>query len=167
MASTSNDIPHSTYGNGFYYRARSILTRGEFVELLDELNKEFGDGWSFEPEPIHEGGIEVVNWPGKEGKQYKAMRLCKTRGMNYDQMPWPWIKDTWRERWTIVDKNDILFIGDVKAKRPLREWNSTVLKAFYGAPAWTSEELGKIEKVFAKFNIEVNYKGSCVRRQPN
>lgn len=156
MSAKKSDIAK----HGFYLRPLKDMTKKDFIIFIDELNETFGEGWKFDLEPITEGGIVVTEWPGKTKDMYKSMRFSR-HSMNKDlRNDWPIVRHTgYREEW--MKSDSVIFKQDPRDSQPrtLDECIGTNLKAFFGAPAWTKDELRKVEKVFDKFNV-------CVRGKP-
>lgn len=128
-----------TYCHGFKVEVWKDFTAADFYNLCQLLQKSF-PGFIFEPEPITEGGIEFVSWPGKTEKMYKTMRwhIYERVGRSVD---WPRINrgktiEEWKNNTSLVLAKEGYIIN-------------TVLKTWDGAPRWTLEEL----KLFAK-NLE-------------
>lgn len=92
-----------THTDGFTL-VKPVLTTKKLVALIEELEaayaKEIHDGvYKFRPEPISEGGIEFVTFPGKCKSMVKALRF----EFGYDlNLSWPLISDNTFEQW----KND-------------------------------------------------------------
>jgi len=68
----------NTYCNGFELVSIKNISKKEFVELCNNLQKEFNDyydsnDYSFSPECITEGGIVFNNFD--EEDKYKTMRI--------------------------------------------------------------------------------------------
>ena len=127
----------TTYTSGFNYKISQNITKNDIMILCDNLSKEFGEGYDFEPEGITEGGIKMTNWPNKQEEMYKSLRLCYNRN-------WPYIKDikNWKEN------NDIVFIKN-------NEKYNTFLKAFDNSPKWTRKELKNFQKCFENIGLYV------------
>ena len=99
--------------------------------LTQRYKSTFDQDFVFEPEGITEGGILFRDWPGKKDREYKSMRL------NIENYPF------------IVG-------GQVPQGIYLRfrPGSSTFLKALYGAPTWTVEELRIWTECFAEMGIQ-------------
>lgn len=145
--------------HGFSLRPYRNMTKKDFVLFVDKLDEAFGEGWKFDLEPITEGGIIITEWPGKTEDMYKSMRFshhCMNEDLRND---WPIVRlADYREEW--LQSDDIIFKQDPLDSQPrtLNGCIGTNLKAFFGAPAWTKDELRKVEKVFDKFNVRVRGK---------
>lgn len=111
-------------------------------QLLSD-SEAFQDTCSFTPEGITEGGIHCHF---KEGaapvNAYKSVRLCVGFGANRSK--WPWVDEAnAMSEWSDSDMR--LFRSNEKF--------TIILKAFYGAPAFTHEELMVWEQCFNEIGI--------------
>lgn len=143
-----NDM--ASYGSGPVILLDQGMTRHQFLDLceraeraLSTLHDSTQDESSFQlvPEAIIEGGIEWKMWPGKKPKMYKTIRL----GVQHPSR-WPWITgddvvDEWRR-----GRDGMLLRGGKY---------QTVLKAFYGAPAWTRKELEVVVGCFREIGATI------------
>lgn len=118
-----------TYCPGPVFTTIAPITTNTIVMMIDILTKRFGPGYSFEPEPITEGGIKMTNWPGKTETQFKTFRIQIVQGTGNWPIIYPNQLDTWKHGDEVT-----IWSGD-KIK------GHTCLKAFFGAPCWTTKEL--------------------------
>lgn len=80
--------------------------------------------------------LQNISCP-EDKSSYKSIRLC------FPPNKWPWIEpDTTLKSWE--NDNTVIYPGTKQ------EWE-TFLKAFYGAPCWTLEELNALSSVFRHF----------------
>ena len=95
-------------------------------------SSELGDGYNLKPEPITEGGILFVDWPGKKenNKGYKSVRL---------NMRWLWINEDGSPS-NSLNNNPDAPVGP----NSYNDRMCTFLKAFYGAPCFTRTELNAV-----------------------
>lgn len=122
-----------TYCPGPRFSVTEPITTRNIGTIIEVLTSVFGEGYEFQPEPISEGGIIMTKWPGKEG--FKTIRFNFGRQTN---SKWPWVTDgAFAGTTTIWDK-----VGLEKYK------GGTYLKAFYGAPVWTPEEVQHVVHAF-------------------
>lgn len=145
-----------TYTSGYYLILSRDITNKDIASICRDLNTAFNvDGiteYAFAPEPISEGGIEMVSWPGKTGDEYKTMRIHFSSCGN-----WPFIERN--NAVEFMDNLETQVIGlkttNMRNKGRLAPGNpiSTCLKAFDGAPVWTVEELDIFAKVFEQYGI--------------
>ena len=145
-----------TYTNGFCSILTRNITKGNFVDLLDDLKKEFKKRYKaqfkFVPEQICEGGVLWQFWDGKRKHHYKTLRLRGVLSNNYKN-EWPWIKDDTLSKWK--NNNDVLFYRTWVDGYP--KYNHkfyTFTKAFYGAPVWTKQEIMIFIKVFQYYGFK-------------
>lgn len=146
-------LPEYTCCFGPGFSSEVPITTGTIVRLVEALQRHFGPGYEFRPEPITEGGIQMTAWPGKhDPSAYKTVRFhvesnCKGHGS------WPWIDEgTWREWCENVHlglETPIWYLSSAanmqrgkKKKRASKLIIDTFLKAFHGAPCWTPESIG-------------------------
>ncbi len=140
-----------TYSAGPVIVLRNAMTRHQFIDLCERASAELtkaGYGQQSEtsvrlaPEGITEGGIEWTAWPGKEPKMYKTIRL----GVD-GPVRWPWISgdEAVSEEWRRAPDETLL----------ARDKYYTFLKAFYGAPKWTREEVETIMHCFREFGAAI------------
>lgn len=133
---------------------KNALRSATFKQLQDACvvaQEILGDGYVLQPESISHGGISFVDWPGKRVDAYKSVR--------FEFMNWPWLRDG------EVDGDDN-YIAEVAALTfgPHRHGNkiTTLLKAFYGAPAFTTTELRAVMSSLASC-----YEGCKIVRMPS
>jgi hypothetical protein len=107
--------------------------------VIENLEAEFGPGYSFVPEPISEGGIEMTSWPGIPAEHRGMLKTVRFGGNNSHGPGWPWISDTTLQSW----RND-----QAATNVWQRAKGTFVLKAFHGAPVWTPEEVRKLVSAF-------------------
>jgi hypothetical protein len=137
-----------TYCLGPVFVAKTNITTKTLISLIDALVIQFGDGYTFEPEPISGGGILMTHWPGMaEGSCcYKTFRFvtCMSGGR------WPWIvKEKTLEQWRSEPES---VIWQPEKFRPPYKFR-IFLKAFYGAPVWTKNSIEKVTSAFASIGI--------------
>jgi hypothetical protein len=145
-----------TYCNGIELKAAlkrekfRTITGRQLVAICEDLEAAF-PGVTVRPEPITEGGLLYVNWPGKTEEMYKSIRLGSTC---YPR---------------INPENDQTF-NELRSERGdevvLRwDWNgfgkSLFLKAFKGAPCFTRDELTVIRDVFERNGVQ------CLKKLPS
>ena len=101
---------------------------GQLREVCNRLEGTM-PGYRFRVEPIFQGGIEFVDWPGKSGKEFKTIRFSSSDGF-------PWYNDETSDDTSFRLNRDqrVLFL----------------LKAFYGAPAFTMKEVNIFKNVFTQ-----------------
>lgn len=138
-----------TYCSGPKLKFTKDITKEIYIEICEDLSatfaEKFGGEYIFEPESITEGGIILVQFPGKQNKMYKTMRHHLT-SKNYERnVRWPWIdKKNVMEDWR--DDSGILI--------PINTLSDTFLKAFHGAPTWTVDEIKLMCEVFTQYQIK-------------
>lgn len=115
---------------------REITTRDiiNFIQILETKNT-FKTPYKFYPEPITEGGL-VLDWPGRKKGQYKTIRL----GLHNK---WPRISATSRWDW---ENSPPIEISSGKRF-------TLFIKAFYGAPCWTRDELSTVKTCIKKLSF--------------
>jgi len=140
-----------TYTHGYDLFFTRNITKGDMVNICNELTEKFDNKYIFEPEPICDGFIYIKN------EDYKSMRLSC-----FDN---PWIPQNVMEDWKdskeiFVNKTtDDKFNGKRKTYSSTRigangyNHYGTFLKAFDKAPPWTIEELIKIKEVLFNYDI--------------
>jgi len=129
-----------TYASGFNLTVGPAgVSKGEFVLMCKALDKAFGNGNEFRPEPIGNGFIIWSKWPGKEHDGYKCIRLFPQGGGRAFPYNWPWIKESVMDEW---DNNDETLL-------PAGKYH-TFLKSFHSAPKWLRSELSKIKTCLEK-----------------
>lgn len=134
-----------TYCEGPVFISKEIVTKRNFVKILDELTVAMPD-YTFEPAKISEGGIDVTSHKGiphDVSGPYKSFRMHATK--------WPLIKSDWRETWK--DSDEVLY----EKKTRISIW----LKAFDGAACWTFEELDTFRDVFLRHGIVIKARRKC------
>lgn len=131
---------HRTYTYGYSLLSTKVIQKKDFVLLCELLATEFNkyyntNTYSFEPEAISEGGIVFGNFRGDNNNpKFKTMRLHTITELG----KYGWINKNVMEEWK--NSEDILCNNNQKI--------GTTLKAFYGAPLWTINELKMFEKCF-------------------
>lgn len=142
LKKTTNIIQmHATYTHGFDLKSQKDITTNDFARLCYSLNKKFGVGYEFRPEPISEGGIIMKNFPNKKDKMYKTMRIYINRNHSDD---YPIIEDDTLEKW---EKEEGVKL--ISSNRRI----GTFLKAFHGAPSWTLDELRLFKECFEEIGL--------------
>jgi len=163
-ASRKESRTYYTYTNGFYARAQANVTRHSIVRLIEEMHREFGPGYTFVPEPISEGGVQMVHWPNisataKSEGHYKTFRF-QWNGDGEEK--WPWIEDpaTVVTRWSAAP--DVPIWASVEPRRgicvdrkPQLRRFGIFLKAFHGAPCWTLSEVKSLANAFQRAGFRV------------
>ena len=150
-------IGYYTYTPGFAFTAELPITTSTIVALCDQLASRFGAGYVFGPEQITEGGVLMVDWPGRNLGELKTFRFWISE---YTSGPskWPFIADPieTREEWRQQIANPRV-IWDIPTC--FLQSESTVLhghlfyKAFFGAPCWNTTELRYLAESFAAVGI--------------
>lgn len=80
------------------------------------------------PEPITDGGVQLIHWPGKQTQEeYKSFRFLSSQG-------YPWIDEGTRD--------DASFFLSNRGKVVIK------LKAFYNAPPFSDAELRAFRHIF-------------------
>jgi hypothetical protein len=167
-----------TYTGGMYLTAIKQITKRDIIALCKELNSiNIDSGTTFQPESITEGGI-VYKFPNSIHGEYKTIRMyfncplikynrdfiqvkhslmfCKTMKKKNELLKlidktnfhWPIIPDNVMELW---ENND-----DVILERGLSI--HTYLKAFSGAPVFTTDELKIFGTCSEKIGLKVDSK---------
>lgn len=143
-----------TYAEGPQLIFTNGLSKRQFAALCHSLAERFsstGGTYRFEPERITEGGLEMIDFPGKRGDMLKTMRMHmytkKGRFSGGEFIKWPWIEDDMDvlTEWTASPDTGILIPSGATA--------DTTLKAFKGAPVWTVIELGLVRQVMANYGV--------------
>lgn len=131
-----------TYGGGPVLKSTKNITRSDIIKLCELLNELpiYKDICKFNIEPILEGGIIFKFLSPDASQWYKTIRLNFRENNNGN---WPFIKDGDYELWKASD--EILLLNGTKIE--------TFLKSFYGAPAFTTEEIKKIVEQFIKIGF--------------
>ena len=137
-----------TYTQGFNILSEKNITTKDISKLCRRLTEEFNkmfnsNEFKFEPEPITEGGIIMVNFPNKDDEMYKTIRIQLGFMNNRDK--WPWIQNEMIEKWESEPESKIITKDEII---------STFLKAFHGAPVWTIEELEIFENCFSEIGLK-------------
>lgn len=127
------------HGPNFFIK-ESITSHG-IINIINKLHEIFGNEYIFEPEPISEGGIVFKEWPGKQKTHYKSFRLRCNNGK------WPHINENVIKEWT--EKESFVIWHGEGTKINLGSY----LKAFYGAPKWTKDEIYKFTVALAEGGI--------------
>lgn len=108
------------------------LTTKSVVSLLDSLHESFGPGYTFGPEPITEGGIQMLSTP--DGPLRRPMLKTARFLIGKRHGRWPFITPNTIEGWRRQPGQEI--------------WNNAegelYFKAYFGAPVWTPEEVKKL-----------------------
>jgi len=136
-------VPLSTYCLGYRLKSGELTTK-KLVTLCEQLEAAFGPGYKIRPEPIMEGGIYFVDYPGHEPE------------MRFDLYRYPRITDATFDEWK--QGPDRVLCRKVKG-------SPTALKAFYGAPLWTLRELDTIRDCLHSLGIDVYVKTRPKARQ--
>ncbi|KAH9260140.1 hypothetical protein BASA81_001915 [Batrachochytrium salamandrivorans] len=119
-------------------RAQKNVTKRDLVSICAQLKREFEQRYQgrfeFEPEQVHEGGIEMTTWPEKRTSKDKTIRFLG----NDD---WPGVEnlDSWK------DSDEIVISQDTKVE--------ILCKALYGAVAWKPVEIKILKKVLAESGL--------------
>lgn len=152
--SPDTQIPLSTYIHGFTLKISTDISKQDFVLLCDKVSREFSETFNeeyeFAAEGILEGGIQMIKFPGSDKliKQPRGDLLRPYKSMRFffhGQKKWPWIPLTWKNDWKNSD--EILFEKGTK--------HSCFLKALYGAPTWTLEELEILANCFKDYDCKI------------
>ena len=125
-----------TYCDGPSFSTAEPITTATIVRLTDLLHAEFGPGYAFEPEPITEGGLLMTAWPGRRSGGYKSCRFF----VDLPHGRWPFIREDTLQQWRDDPPKVIWRLIEGKKKIEC----DLFLKAFYGAPCWTQEEVNKL-----------------------
>jgi hypothetical protein len=114
------------------------ITKGDIYKIFLKLKETFGDEYDWEPEGICEGGFVCKKWPGKKEREYKSIRF------NIIEGGWPWVCQD--------------FIKNCKETPDEIIWPKQkqqghfFLKAFYGAPCWTLDEVKIITSIIGSIS---------------
>jgi hypothetical protein len=137
-----------TYTQGPNLKTFRPVTTDTILGILQSLKELFGDEHDFEPDRVCEGGILWTRYPGNQGEPWKTLRFhfYSNKGGGGG---WPWIKDDTLEKWRNEGAKDIWPLDPKQKgqKKACRE-GGTFLKALFGAPCWTTQELAKFKKAF-------------------
>jgi len=136
-------LPLYTYCPGPSIRAANNITTKTMVSLIDALCERFGPGSSFALEPISEGGIQMTSIE----RGFKTFRFNFQPYGNYGK--WPFIDgQTTLQSWRDDENAAIIWNGRGNVMK-----GDLFLKAFYGAPCWTRDELTKVASALASVGI--------------
>lgn len=135
-----------THCTGPIFDCEFPLMRKHIFLLLKSLENVFGTGWVFALEPVTNGGIQIVDWPGREAGMYKTLRFA-SMGVE-DTIHWPWIEHDSIKQWE--HSSELIVVCKCAF--------GTVLRAEGGAPPWTLRE---VEQWAVAFEIL----GAVVRRK--
>lgn len=149
-------LPTYTYASGPMISSATPVTTKTMVRLIDALKHHFGPGYEFAPEPISEGGIQMIHWPEQTDEPRGTFKTFRFH-MDSSQR-WPWIGPETLSEWR--DGRDEI-IWDVRAT-PLK--GSLFFKAFYGAPCWTQESIALIVKSLTEVGFKCAKKGMPTKR---
>lgn len=157
----------TTYTRGpAYYVTRSVTDKDlvEVCRLLgDAFCQRYGRRYAFRPEAISEGGIEWLEWPGKQDDQYKSMRLRFHQYPQVDKINGPTelllhcIPPETDHTIEAISKARLRrhCVAQRRMERMQRSKLASFLKAFGNAPAWTIEELDLFASCFGHVGILV------------
>ena len=118
------------------------------MSLCEQLETSLGPGYKVRPEPIIEGGVYFVDYPGKGADHYKSMR--------FDLRGYPYVADTTLDEWK--EGPERVLCRNVKGML-------TKLKALYGAPLWTLRELDIVRDSLSRLGIKVYVRSRPKARQ--
>jgi hypothetical protein len=118
-------------------------------------NKYHTMAFVFEPDQIYEGGIRMTLWPFSKPEEYKAIRFGA--GLNVENR-WPTdVRINALQEWKDDPKK--VFAVSPEAKRSDYDGQipvvTTTLRALYGAPCWTEEEVELVSRSFNKAGFPV------------
>ena len=141
----------NTYCKGYDLFFTRNITKGDMVNICNELTDKFDSKYIFEPEPMSDGFIYIKNI------KYKCMRLPSFRTPTIDAT----VMKDWKDSKEIfVEKTtDDKFNGKRKTYSSTRigvngyNYYCTCLKSFHDAPPWTIDELNKIKDVLFNYDI--------------
>lgn len=151
--SSNNCCSHLvTYTSGYNLKVTRSITTHDLMHLCDRLqavfSAKFGGEYVFQPEPISDGGVEWIQWPGKAGEQYKTMRI---RFQQYCWVPQDVEELRAQDPVIIHQLYHKIRLTNATREQYLQQPDSftiersqklsTFLKAFEGAPQWTTAEL--------------------------
>lgn len=106
-------------------------TFGQLREVCSAMSREL-PGYSFAPEPITEGGVQITHWPGKSTERaFKTFRFLCTDG-------YPRVNES-------TPDDSVITMPGGGANH-----FSVKLKAFHSAPPFTDAELGAFWKAFGE-----------------
>ena len=89
-AGKMSTVPLSTCCFGYRLKSGELTTK-KLAILCEQLETSLGPGYKIRPEPITEGGVYFVDYPGKGADHYKSMRF-EIRG-------YPYVSDTTLDEW--------------------------------------------------------------------
>lgn len=136
---TDTSGPYTCCGGPWFTFPYSITTK-TIVDFVYALRARFGKGYEFRIEPITEGGIQMMSWPGKEhARAYKTMRFHIQRGK------WPFIEDNTFGQWENSPPILLWPLPPKEAKKKQKPVDGELyFKAFSGAPCWTPDEVSLV-----------------------
>lgn len=145
---------YCTYRNGFKLKYGRDITAYKLLEVLENLQGEFGSDYKFDLEAISEGGIIFTEFPNKTNQSYKSLRFH----LYEYEVGYPVIKSSYLE--TIKSNEDFVIWKcpkhhSDKSKRKNTIIGSTFLKAFHGAPVWTKCEIDLFRNAFERAGFQV------------
>ena len=138
-----------TYTNGPLLYFNKDLSKKDYIEICNKLNHQFEETFQnkeyvFQPEPVSEGGLEMVKFPGKKESMYKSLRHpLRTKEHDEPEYKSQIITQNVMTEW-LNDETIIIHQG---------LYSDTTLKAFYGAPIWTLEEIKIICNVLSDYGV--------------
>jgi hypothetical protein len=149
-----------TYTEGPHLKFNRELTKRDYIALCESLSRTFNETFRvtdpvakyvFHPDSVTEGGFFLFNFPDKRGEMYKCMRhhlYAPTKGGAPPPPSWPFIEDqeTVTHDWTQASDQTLV---------PQATVAYTTLKAFYGAPVWTLQELNICKMVLARYDVKL------------
>ena len=141
----------NTYTSGYDLFFTRNITKGDMVNICNDLTSRFNNGYIFEPEPMSDGFIYIKN------QKYKCMRLSCFR----TPLVLPNVMEEWKDSKDIFVSKTVEdnFKGKRKHYSSTRmgfngqNYIGTFLKSFYDAPAWTIKELELIKDVLFEYDI--------------
>src|SRR5688500_13439555 len=147
MAANRADRVPYTYSilGSFMTSVNEDFTTRTAARWCNELAERLGPGHVVVPEPIFEGGLLILEWPGSQPAHYKAVRFQeffskRTGQPSPGHWKWPWVEspltavvDSWHAQPPTT-------IGTAGTTR------SFCFKAFDGAPVWTRAELKALKE---------------------
>ena len=145
----------ANYVNGPYLSlTKGAVRSATFQQIQDACaaaQAKLGDGYVLQPEAITDGGFKFVDWPGKKGGAYKSVR--------FDFQNWPSLRDGE----VFGSAEYVAEVGRLKLKAyPHGNKIYTLLKAFYGAPVFTTTELEAVMSALAAC-----YEGCTIKKMPS
>lgn len=142
-----------TLTEGFVFRVREDITKGQFINLCDDLESLFGSDHKFEPLPGK--GLRWAQWSAVQDKQTlggKEIRLLPHQRSESSHVPWPVVEPNARQLWK-DDKTVLIRTG----------WYKSQLVAYGCAPRWRRLELELVRECFQRLNVRVS-QVICIRR---